>query len=301
MRRERKAERSGFTLMELVAVMAILSIIVLVAVSRTGVIGERARLLAAESDLKTIREAFVDPAVGYLRDFRGIPGFSLGYLRIANLLISTNLYGSVAGDSSRPTGFRVDDELAGPPVRGCASASAFVRWDATSERGWRGPYLRQVNGSFPAESARRFADDTTFASRGFYPPLDGLREPADFIDRRDGCSVYGFPDEPAVLDPWGNPYVLQIPPPQAFPGGNTNLRDEVRFRYARVVSAGPDGRLETPCFGVNLTNHWETTWSERVRRLSRQAGRYGDDISTRGDDLVLFLERNDIDEGRDDE
>ena len=103
------------------------------------------------------------------------------------------------------------------------------------------------------------------------------------------------------MDPWGNPYVLQVPPPQAFPdfeGANTNLSDEVRFRYARIVSAGPDGRLDAPCFGTNPTNWWATAWSPRTRRLSRQAGRIDNgDTSARGDDLVLFLVRNDIDEG----
>jgi hypothetical protein len=112
------------------------------------------------------------------------------------------------------------------------------------------------------------------------------------------ASVYGFPGEPAIMDPWGNPYVVQIPPPQAFTEV-TNAIDSMRFAYARVVSAGPDGRLDTPCFGANITNFWGTTgWSERRRRLSRQAGLVdGNDRTARGDDLVLFFSRNDIDEG----
>ena len=88
-----------------------------------------------------------------------------------------------------------------------------------------------------------------------------------------------------------------MPPPQAFPGV-TNVAEVVRFRYARVVSAGPDGVLDTPCFQPNATNETSTTWTARARRLARQAGRIdGDDVSARGDDLVLFLGRGDLDEG----
>jgi hypothetical protein len=48
---------------------------------------------------------------------------------------------------------------------------------------------------------------------------------------------------------------------------------------------------------LNKTNHWDTTWSESFRRLSRQAGRDDRGVAARGDDIILFLVRNDIDEG----
>jgi len=290
-----KTASRGFTLVELMIVVAIIAIIATLAVSQMSRAVQVAKVVAAESDLKTISQAFTDPENGYLRDMRGIPGFSPANLRMANLLISTNLYGSAKGGWSG--GFRVDD------VRHpfCAPPETFVRWNPESARGWHGPYVRQATGDFPAADETRFADDGSFAARGFFPDVRALRLPRDFIDRKDGCSVYGFPGEPAILDPWGNPYVLQIPPPQAFPdrfGANTNLPDEVRFRYARVVSAGPDGRLDTPCFAANATNWWATSWSARTRRLCRQAGLIdGGDRSARGDDIVLFLARNDVDEG----
>ena len=103
-----------------------------------------------------------------------------------------------------------------------------------------------------------------------------------------------------MMDPWGRPYVLQIPPAQAFEnreGTVTNVPEEVRFKYARVVSAGPDGRLDTPCYGANVSNWWATSWNERTRRLSRQAGRDENGAAARGDDIVLFLNRSDIEEG----
>lgn len=296
-----KADSSaGWTLIEIVTVVAILSVLALIAVNRVSSIMDRAKITAAERDLATIRDAFLDEETGYLRDMRGIPGFSLGCLRIANLLISTNLYGAVMDGSAHEIGFRVDDPDSVPPA-GCAAPAVFNRWDSEAERGWHGPYVKHLPGAFPAMHDVRFADDPDAKSRGFYPVLDNLRLPEDFITSLNDCSIYGFPGEPAIMDPWGNPYVLQIPPPQAFKDAVTNISAEARFHFARVVSAGPDGRLDTPCFASNGTNSWGTTWSEERRRKSRQAGLCDGDASERGDDIVLFLTRNDVDEGRDDQ
>ncbi len=85
--------------MELVIVVAIMSVIAVVAVSRVGRVGTTAQRIAAENDLKVLREAFIDEETGYLHDFRGIPGFSLGSLRLANLLMPTNLYVRLAGEA----------------------------------------------------------------------------------------------------------------------------------------------------------------------------------------------------------
>ena len=284
-------------MIELVAVVAILSIIALIAVSRVEKVAGSAKISAAERDLATIRDAFISPDGGYLHDMRRIPGFSLGYLRMANLMISTNLYGSVADDKTVGSGFRVDDPNRSRNIPGCAEPSAFTQWDAEGERGWRGPYVNSWSGEFPSETDVRFPEDSTFGSRGFFPPIDGLREPEEFLRGEGGCSIYGFPGEPAVMDPWGNPYVLQIPPAQAFSPTPVEVPDSLRFRYARIVSAGPDGRLDTPCYTLNRTNSHFNAWSRRTMLLSRQAGRSGGDVSMRGDDLVLFLERADVDEG----
>lgn len=293
--------RSGFTLVELATAVAILAIIAVFAAPRVAGFALRAKIVAAERQLSSINDAFTSVDGGYISDMRGIPGFSLSYLRVANLLISTNLYGEVIDGSARMKGFRVDEE--GLSVKGLAKRSEFVRWNDELRRGWRGPYLKNVAGIFPDRGFRRFNGDATSAERGFYPEVDNLRIPGVFMD--DEFSVYGFPGEPAVIDPWGNPCVLQIPPAQAFsPSSATNVPDVVRFRFARVVSAGPDGVLATPCYTANATNDWREigiNWLDaRQRRISRQAGLVdGNDRSLRGDDIVLFLNRNDVDEGDD--
>ena len=289
--------RGGFTLVELVAVVAIIAMLALVAVRSVSHFAQSANETAAKSDLMAIRSALVDQPDGYLANMRGIPGFSLGFLRVGNLLISTNLYGRAENSE---TGERVDAP-SGTRLPGCAQADEFTKWNDGRGRGWRGPYLHgaAVSG-FPARNETRFPGDPTFAERGFFPALDGLLLPTDFKAALDGCSPYGFPGEPCALDPWGNPYVLQIPPPQAFAGPMTNVTDELRWHYARIVSAGPDGTLSTPCFEVNATNVYSTSWTPRKKRMSRQAGLVdGSNKSARGDDIVLFIERADIDEFND--
>lgn len=295
-RKERRtARRRGFTLAELLAVVAILAIVAGIAFNRMQKTADFARRVAAESDMRAIASAFSDPETGYLRDMTGIPGFSPVFLRMANLFMATNVFGATAQGTSYGYGERIDDPLRRPA--GAAPAEAFTAWDPEAGRGWRGPYLSAPTMEFPEPDGRASLGGPTWRERGFQPPLDGLRLPETFVSARDGCSIYGFPGEPALADPWGSPYVIQVPPPQAFNGGSTNVSDAARLAYARVVSAGPDGRLDTPCFGSN-TNSLSTSWTPHTRRLARQAGLdAGGDRSRRGDDLVLFLFRADCDEG----
>ena len=177
----------------------------------------------------------------------------------ANLrVVSDAVFGSAAGvgylqDMKHVPGFpseslRMRDLFSLPPAY--PNASEFI---LVANRGWRGPYLRRFlgvantnasrNGLFPASGERRFVGDGTFLERGFY--VDAAFSP------------YGLVGDFTVADPWGNPVVIQAPleePPAK------------RFRYVRLVSAGPDGVLSTP--------------------LDKLEG----DITAadRGDDLILF-------------
>ena len=288
-------KRNAFTLIELAIVIAIVALIAAMAASRVSGIREKARQTAAQSDMAALREAIMDPASGYIHDMQGLAGFSPSCMRLGNLFISTNLYG-LAEDGDRLKAVRIDAPH--PEYMHISPIEEFVSWNDERQRGWRGPYLKHAQGAFPAGGDVRHEGDSTFASRGFYPDLQGLDLSDEFLSRHAGCSIYGFPGEPAAIDPWGNPYVLQIPPPQAWLG-TTNIDAELRFSYARIVSAGSDGVLQTPCFDYNATNRFSTAWDREKRRASRQAGRVGSDCSSRGDDLVLFLLRSDIDEDYD--
>ena len=277
----RTVEKRGFTLIELTIALVVLAMVAALAAIRYGAFKQNARITLARQDLQTLRDGFSGTAAapGYLDDMSGIPGFAPAFLRVANLLCATNLYAL--------GGLRADlDDAPGGIHR--APAAAFTNWDDALHRGWRGPYVRLPGAdTFPFPDDRRSPSDDTFAARGFFPDTSRLSLPDDYRDGR----VYGFPGEPALLDPWGDPYVLQIPPAQAFvtaSGGLADVPDEERFRYARLVSAGPDGILTTPCFFAN-TNASGSAWRAAQRRASIFAGRPAD----RGDDLVLFLSRED--------
>ncbi|MBP5320893.1 MAG: prepilin-type N-terminal cleavage/methylation domain-containing protein [Kiritimatiellae bacterium] len=293
------AARRGFTLIEIVIVLFILALLALVAVPRCDQSLLKAKETAARHDLTRLREAFLGTAdlPGYLADMEGIPGFTpvnpfagerrfeCLNLRVHNLFCPSNL-------QSR-------SELRMWQEAGLVLPVSSYTYDSQAGRGWRGPYLqggREIAttgpsgrrpppppveagrtpptrfprlGRFPGPDERRFEHDQTFFERGFYRVNDVV----------PGSSDYGFIGEFALADPWGNPYVVQLPVPEAFPitwQPETALDKRfarIRWRYARLVSAGPDGILSTP------------------RDLC--AGRERDSLAARGDDLVLFLNRAD--------
>lgn len=281
-----RAHNQAFTLIELAIVLAILGIVAALAATRHGTLLRNARTTLAQNEMQRIRDAFLgtSSATGYLDDMSALPGFSPAYLRIGNLLTSTNLY--VLG------GRRADTDSGEWADLHHAAPAAFTNWDAALSRGWRGPYLLPSAGSapvttFPAPDDRASASDPTWAERGFYPPVAHLSLPSDYLS----SSPYGLPGDPVLLDPWDAPYVLQIPPAQAFvtaSGALADVPETERFRYARIVSAGPDGVLSTPCYHSN-TNASGSAWSADQRRASIFAGTSAE----RGDDLVLFLLRAD--------
>lgn len=277
--------KTGFTLIEMICVIILVGIAASLAVQKFAGVRKNAEITAAESDMLAIRNAFRSPG-GYLDNMGHVPGFSCGMLRVGNLMVSTNLFGV--------GGVRVDD---GVVRAGYATAASFVSWDEARGRGWNGPYLKTGSGCcacFPAATDRRNKDDATFAERGFFPDVRRLKLPEVFLNSSANRSVYGFTGEATVLDPWGNPYVIQTPPPQAFQDVDS-VNDETRFRYARVVSAGPDGILSTPCYFENFTNRTSSTWSKESKSISRLAGMLPDgSVAARGDDLVLFLGRTDV-------
>lgn len=281
--------KGGFTLLELMAVIAILALVAMLVVPRLAGFETKARQTVAQNDMLAIREAIVgtDDKPGYLTDMANIPGFSPANLRIANLLIATNLYG--VGDVCVTGDTRAEHAV---------SQEEFLSWNSESNRGWRGPYLRLgASVSVFPESNEVDWKGRSFSDKNFFPDVRSVNVPRDLQTR--SVSVYGFPGEPSIVDPWGNPYVIQVPPPQAFAKNGVALNDvspQERFRFARIVSAGPNGIIETPCwsprageFGVG------TSWNDNAKRRSRLAGlESANDAHLRGDDIVLFLNRADV-------
>lgn len=219
-----------------IVIVAALASMVVTMVERSR---EDAEATVARASMKTISEAILGSSagVGYLGDMKYVPGFRSVDLRMQDLFSASNY-------------------------------PAHATYDPVAARGWRGPYLLPGNGAanteparrglFPEAGDRRFSGDATYLERGFFASAS--------------ASSYGMPGDLSLGDPWGNPIVIQIPPAAAFSG---SLSDAKRFRYARLVSAGPDGELTTPA--------------------DRLAGFHVDGTaSARGDDLVLFLNRADV-------
>ncbi|MGA2500861.1 MAG: prepilin-type N-terminal cleavage/methylation domain-containing protein [Tepidisphaeraceae bacterium] len=109
----------------------------------------------------------------------------------------------------------------------------LATFNRDSRRGWRGPYLLNANGSYTVDNTRNFT------------------------------SAYGIGGDSALLDPWGNPIILQrstIGVPDGTPDANNC--------FIRLVSAGPNGILDTP------RDYSGTPYPPRAAR---------------GDDIVLFI------------
>ena len=90
---------------------------------------------------------------------------------------------------------------------------AVLPFDVTRRVGWRGPYVFVPRATYVVVPARGFT------------------------------TAYGQDGDPAVVDAWGNPIVLQVPDPDLDP---LTPRTDEDLMHARLVSAGEDGALQTP-------------------------------------------------------
>ncbi len=113
------------------------------------------------------------------------------------------------------------------------SSNPLSEFNRDTNLGWRGPYIISQGGTYP---------------------------------RTDS---YGTVGDPAILDAWGNPIVLQIPTSGATPAAN--------LQFMRLISAGPNKTIDTPQNAVDLNgNPYPTT-------------------DRRGDDILLFTNHSDSD------
>lgn len=137
---------------------------------------------------------------------------------------------AIVGDTVDHPGFRADTGRLPATVRGLfVQPTGVPTFDRITGRGWRGPYIREATGTYRIDVAR------------------------------GRTALYGTDGDPAVVDGWGSPIVVQSPA-----GGDAAQREA----FTRLLSAGADGIFQTP------------------------ADLYPP-LDSRGDDRVLFLLRAD--------
>jgi prepilin-type N-terminal cleavage/methylation domain-containing protein len=206
----RRACASGFTLTELVVVIAILAILAGATIPVLNGVVASSRITTVKASLTYVREAIVGKTDS--------PGFE--------------------ADIGRPPN-SIAELLASSPPSGVAA------FDRNTNLGWRGPYLISQGGLYPV-------GDATFTN--FY-----------------GNNTSGNQD-PALLDPWGDPIVIQR---LTVASGIVTFIDQTGATthtasttasdgdYTRLISGGPNHTLET-------------SWNDPTG-------------SSRGDDIVLYL------------
>ncbi|MFW5693486.1 MAG: prepilin-type N-terminal cleavage/methylation domain-containing protein [Thermoguttaceae bacterium] len=224
----------GLTLLELLIVLTILVALSTIIVPTMGYLGRRSQSLAARENLYRLQELIVNR---YWADMGELPRPAV----------------DVDGDVIEPD--RLDHPqlryLFVNPDRAADADDPFLYQKSAnllSGRTWQGPYLSH-------SGARYTITDADGTGTGF-------------TDR------YGEDGDPAVLDAWGRPIVLQVPDESAtdLPTDLGEFTEaQIRRLHARLVSAGPNGRIETP------TDVLMPSAAER------------------GDDVVVFLFRHDED------
>lgn len=130
---------------------------------------------------------------------------------------------------------------------------ALALFDPATALGWNGPYIATSTGSYTID--------------------DDLNDPENPKFR----AVYGDNDDPACLDGWGKPIVVQIPNISEL----TLSASESDQKHVRLVSAGPDGQIQTPLYDVEVDP--ATTLGAKFPTKDQC-----------GDDLVLYLRVADL-------
>ncbi len=235
----------GFTLLELTVVLLILVALAGVVLPFTQGTVEQAACQATDATLMAVKEAIMGSSAGpgYYSDM----GSRFPYYRDGSGNADCHDDTTAGGNPRYLLHFLFNvSATTGTPKKSLCPKS-LQTFRPNLALGWRGPYLQSGGGKLadPANLDASFSDTTHYVS----------------FDHK----ATTFKDDLYVFDHyrWRNPVVLQVPsscdttaPLKACEGGMPKA-------CARLVSAGPDGKLDTKLNDCNAAN--------------------------RGDDRVLFL------------
>ena len=123
--------------------------------------------------------------------------------------------------------FRVPTATPSPPYSASTAplATNLQTFNPNTGRGWRGPYMAQATGSYPNTTTGNWS-------------------------ARNFTATYGAANDPALIDAWGNPIVIQWPANSA----DSTPTATQQYQYVRLVSAGPNGVLDTPITDTPVTD-----------------------------------------------
>lgn len=208
----RRTRRSGLTLLEMLIVLTILVALGTIIVPSLSYLGKRSQKLASRENLCRLQDLIVNR---YIPDMGELPRPAID---------------EDTGDVLE-TG-REDH----PQLR-----YLFVNPDRTSD----------ANEYNDQDKATSLLSDRNW--QGPYTMHTGAEYDFDDADTRNFTTIYGVEDDPVIYDAWGHPIVLQWPTETPTgvvdEDGDGSTDDEIleiQRRYVRLVSAGPDGVLDTP-------------------------------------------------------
>jgi prepilin-type N-terminal cleavage/methylation domain-containing protein len=249
----RLQNRRGLTLLELLVVLTILAALATLVVPMIGQFGSQSQAGSTWKSMIRLQELIVNHYMADMHDASGNgelprPGYA-------------GLIGTVNGSTTTPRANHPQLRylfINPGPLDFTTDASAETPFPSAnvtllSPRRWNGPYVTHQGARY---SGTR--DPTVAVAAGFGAEF-GVAD-VDGVDPTTNATVVTTPGDPTVLDAWGNPIVIQVPNTS---GEATPSATDVM--YARLVSAGPNGKLETP---------------ETERMLA---------TFDRGDDVIMFL------------
>jgi type II secretory pathway pseudopilin PulG len=230
--------------MELIVVLGILAALAGLVVPLMNGVANDAQQTTTQATMKALREA----VLAYYQDMKGIP--------LPRPLPGTSFTIDATGipQSLKELQFLPSD-VSGNPIQLDANGNS-IQFNPATRRGWRGPYVVQATGRFASS-----------------PPLDASFYPAG--------NPYGNPGDPAFLDGWGNPVVLQWPSVGSSGVNDPNQDLAARVLNVRLVSAGaPSKTVQGTVVSVldTLANVLMPTAAQRM-----------DPTYPGGKDLVLFI------------
>lgn len=240
--------RRGFTLLELLTVVAILAAVAFVVTSRMGGLQEQTSQQLVQTEIQEIATA--------IRRFKQDTGY---YPRQGPFGL-TDKGGAVTHQSLPSSAGNTTDWFYSPanfyqlfvnPVMDSGNPlSRLASWDTETSQGWRGPYLQGfidgyleigtgINNGTEAEYGNPCGDPL---NGNVITNVNGIADPFEHAHSNNGLMGWSAAVGGNKRTSWGRPYLFFL----AGTGSDGNCTGTAEDRFLpHLVSMGPDGRYGT--------------------------------------------------------